>query len=104
MGHPGLLLTFLAIAAAAGDEIPAARQEVLANLLKQDCGSCHGLLFKGGLGPPLLPENLNGKPDALLVDTILNGRPGTAMPPWRKFLSPAEASWILQQLRNDTQR
>lgn len=98
-----LLLASLATAAAAADEIPAARQKVLANLLKQDCGSCHGLLFKGGLGPPLLPDNLNGKPDAALVDTILNGRPGTAMPPWRGLLSPAEATWLLQQLRNSTQ-
>ncbi len=99
----GVLLPALLSAAVAGAaDIPQERQTELANLLKQDCGSCHGLRFKGGLGPALLPENLSGKSDAALVDTILNGRPGTAMPPWRDFLSAAEASWLLQQLRNDT--
>ena len=95
-----LLLASLATAAAAADEIPAARQKVLANLLKQDCGSCHGLQFKGGLGPPLLPDSLQGKPDSLLIETMLNGRPGTAMPPWRALLSPDEAAWLVTQLRN----
>lgn len=95
------LLTLIAVADEAADAIPAQRQQVLKNLLKQDCGSCHGLLFKGGLGPPLLPQNLNGKPDDVLIDTILNGRPGTAMPPWREFLSAAEAAWLLEQLRNN---
>ena len=28
---------------------------------------------KGGLGPALLPNNLEGKPDQLLVATILDG-------------------------------
>jgi cytochrome c55X len=75
------------------------RQQQLNTLLKQDCGSCHGLLFKGGLGPALRPEALQYKPDDALVEVILNGRPGTAMPPWRELLSPAEAAWLVTQLR-----
>ncbi len=75
------------------------RQAQLIHLLRQDCGSCHGMTLKGGLGSPLLPGNLIGKPDELLVDTILNGRPDTAMPPWRGELSPAEAAWLVEQLR-----
>lgn len=81
------------------DDIPAERQAALMNMLRQDCGSCHGMTMKGGLGPPLLPESLAGKPDAVLADTILNGRSGTAMPPWRDFLSLPEAAWLVQQLR-----
>jgi cytochrome c55X len=69
------------------------------NMLRQDCGSCHGMTLKGGLGPPLLPESLAGKSDAFLIDTILNGRPDTAMPPWRGFFSPDEAAWLVKQLR-----
>ena len=30
---------------------------------------------------------------------ILNGRPGTPMPPWKPFLTEAEAGWIVEQLR-----
>lgn len=103
MGYCGFLLALLATAAAEADEISPARQQELVNLLKQDCGSCHGLLLKGGLGPALRPENLKDQPDSLLIDTILNGRPGTAMPPWRELLSHADALWLIQQLRNNRQ-
>lgn len=79
--------------------IEPARQAELRNLLEQDCGSCHGMTMKGGLGPALLPANLNGKPDGLLIAAILEGRPGTAMPPWRSLLTEAEAEWLVEQLR-----
>lgn len=41
------------------------------------------MTLKGGLGPSLLPEQLNNKPDELLFVTISEGRPGTPMPPWK---------------------
>ncbi len=68
-------------------------------MVRQDCGSCHGLTLKGGLGPPLLPETLAERDVTLLESVILNGRPGTAMPPWRPFLSEDEARWIADQLK-----
>ncbi len=74
------------------------RQQRLLHMLHHDCGSCHGLTLKGGLGPALLPETLNGKPPAFLVQTIMDGRPGTAMPPWRPMLTEDEATWLVQQL------
>lgn len=84
----------------------AARQRELVNLVRQDCGSCHGMTFKGGLGPPLTPEALRDKPAESLTLTILNGRPGTPMPPWRQFVTEAEANWIVDRLqdgfRNET--
>lgn len=75
------------------------RQTTLRNLLKNDCGACHGLTLKGGMGPALLPENLDGKPDELLVTTILEGRKGTAMPPWQPFINRDEAVWLVGVLR-----
>ena len=80
-------------------DISTERQTELIYLLKQDCGSCHGMTFKGGLGPALLPETLNGKPRELLVTTILEGRAGTAMPPWKTMLTRDEAEWITVQLQ-----
>ena len=77
----------------------SARQQVLLRLLKNDCGSCHGLTLKGGLGPSLLPKALEGKSDALLLETIQQGRPGTPMPPWREFLSKDETLWLIKKLR-----
>lgn len=76
----------------------AIREAELRHLLQQDCGSCHGSTLKGGLGPPLLPDSLRGKPPVFLVQTILDGRPGTAMPPWRPLLSEADVVWLVDQL------
>lgn len=77
---------------------PAARQKEISHLVRQDCGSCHGMSLAGGLGLPLRPETLRDKPKESLVATILNGRPGTAMPPWNPFLTEAEAEWIVEML------
>lgn len=73
------------------------RQQELFNFVRQDCGSCHGLLFEGGLGPPLTPTALGGKSVESLRDAIWYGR-GTMMPPWSPFLSEAETDWIVQML------
>jgi len=76
-----------------------ARQNELTHLVKQDCGSCHGMTLKGGLGPALLMENLQDKPILFIQNTILYGRSGTAMPPWKTLLTEQEALWIAEQLK-----
>jgi cytochrome c55X len=94
----GLVILMLS-GAGARAQPPAERQQQLLYLLRQDCGSCHGMTLKGGLGPPLMPAALADRGDALLVDTILRGRPGTPMPPWAFEISPAEAGWLVEQLK-----
>jgi cytochrome c55X len=76
------------------------RQRELVRLVRQDCGSCHGLRLTGGLGPALLPGRLVDLPASSLVATILGGRPGTPMPPWRGMLSEKEAEWIVDRLQH----
>lgn len=76
----------------------AARTQVLVHMVRQDCGSCHGLTLKGGLGPALTPLALRDRPAESLVATIVGGRPGTPMPPFRGLLSEVEAQWIVEQL------
>ncbi len=88
----------LSIQIAQAAQLSGVRQYELLHMLKQDCGSCHGLTLKGGLGPALLPANLQGKSIPFLTQTILNGRPGTAMPPWRELLKPDEARWLAEVL------
>lgn len=80
------------------DGVAPAREAELVRLVRQDCGSCHGLTLKGGLGPPLVAGALGGKPAEFLKVTILYGRPGTPMPPWRAFLTEADAEWIAARL------
>jgi cytochrome c55X len=76
-----------------------ARQQALIRLLKQDCGACHGMRLTGGLGPALTPQALRDKPADSLAATIVAGRTGTAMPPWRPFLTAAEAQWLVARLQ-----
>ena len=80
------------------------RQSELTHLVRQDCGSCHGMTLKGGLGPALTRDALRDKPAESLVVTVLYGRPGTAMPPWRTFVTESEAAWIVKQLQEGTLR
>ncbi|MCX7383349.1 MAG: cytochrome c [Alphaproteobacteria bacterium] len=95
-----VILGLMAIAAPTlGEPVPA-RQAALLHLLKQDCGSCHGLTMKGGLGPPLTAWAIAPREDDVLVSTILDGRPGTPMPPWRFEIAPAEADWLVSRLRS----
>ena len=89
---------FWASTASVAAEPDVARQKELVHLLRQDCGSCHGMTLQGGLGPALLPADLRDKPVEGLAATIYYGRPGTAMPPWKQFMSEAEANWIVQKL------
>lgn len=91
----GLLLAAGIAATASGSE---RSPDALRHLIRHDCGSCHGMTLKGGLGPALTPGALAGKPRELLINSIIHGRPGTAMPPWRDLLSEAEAEWIVEQL------
>ncbi len=74
------------------------RARELIHIVRQDCGSCHGLTLKGGLGPALTVEALADKPAEGLVATIVGGRPGTPMPPFSTIVSEAEAEWIVDQL------
>lgn len=80
----------------------AQRQAELTHLVRQDCGSCHGMTLKGGLGSPLLPGALQALPDEALEQTILDGRPGTPMPPWRNLLSEEDVRWIVRYLKDDS--
>lgn len=94
-----VLLGSAAGLAQASDAPPEPRRSELVNMVRQDCGSCHGLTMKGGLGPPLLPSAIAGRDPELMRAIILYGLRGTAMPPWRPFFTDAEAAWIVKTLK-----
>ena len=99
---PLFLISMTTIGLAAGSNLTATRQAELRNLVVQDCGSCHGLTLRGGLGRPLLPDTLATLPDVVVVDIILDGVSGTPMPPWRGLLTETEALWIARTLKQET--
>lgn len=82
--------------------ITEARKSEIINMVLQDCGSCHGMTLKGGLGPALSADAIADKSVDMLVDTIIQGRTGTAMPPWKAFLNKSEAWWIVENLKRGT--
>lgn len=90
-----LALLFVIAAAPVLAEPDAAALE---RLVKQDCGSCHGMTLKGGLGPDIRPETLAHYEASVLKNVILDGVPGTPMPPWRPLLSDEDAQWIANYL------
>ncbi|HEY3432154.1 MAG TPA: cytochrome c [Rhodocyclaceae bacterium] len=98
----GLKLTLVLLTAmsaqARSAEPNADRQQALVHMVRQDCGSCHGLTLKGGLGPALTPTALHQWPAESLAATIIHGRPGTPMPPFKGILDDADAQWIARQL------
>jgi mono/diheme cytochrome c family protein/DNA-binding beta-propeller fold protein YncE len=87
-----VLASGLATAADAPDAVDARA------VFQQRCASCHGADRLGGLGPALLPENLERlrRPEALRV--IREGRTATQMAGYKQQLSDAEiqaiAAWI----------
>ncbi|OZG72972.1 hypothetical protein BTA51_13515 [Hahella sp. CCB-MM4] len=72
----------------------------LTNMVRQDCGSCHGYYLKGGLGPPLRPSEIERLDINAIRAIIKFGKPDTAMPPWKDLLTDAEIAWISQGLLN----
>jgi cytochrome c55X len=97
-------LTALSLAALTASGIVLAdvtpvRQAEIIHLLKHDCGSCHGMRLEGGLGPALVAKRFTEWDTDQLALTILYGRPGTPMPPWRPFLTDDEAYWLATRLK-----
>ena len=93
------VVCLMLLCAAVLADIGNPRRQELVSLLRQDCGACHGMTLKGGLGPPLTSAALSSKSSEYLRAVILDGRAGTPMPPWRPFLSEAEATWLVDALK-----
>ncbi|MBS9403443.1 cytochrome c [Halomonas sp. TRM85114] len=96
-----LALCWLPVAVLADSSLSAERVQELKTLLYQDCGSCHGMTLRGGLGPSLPESRMNAYSREGLAALILHGIPGTAMPGWKRLLTEEEALWLADHLQND---
>lgn len=88
-----------AVAAAENRQLTPEREAELVALLEHECGACHGMRLRGGLGPPLTPDVMASKPRVFLERTISDGRTGTPMPPWASILSRQEIAWMVDRLQ-----
>ncbi len=60
---------------------PSVQGVPVADFFLKTCATCHGNKRQGLVGPALTPERLTNTDD-FYFNTIKNGRPNTAMPPW----------------------
>ncbi len=97
-----LLFLILATTASAG-EVSGQRAAELENLVKQDCGACHGMTRKGGLGPDIRAKTLKGRDADGLAQIIRDGIPDTAMPPWGPLLADEDINWIAEYLLEESE-
>ncbi len=82
------------------EALPAASSEVGRKLFRGRCESCHGQGGAGGIGPRLDGDEwLALATDEFLYRSIVEGRPGTAMPSWR-FLESDDVADLIAFLRS----
>jgi cbb3-type cytochrome c oxidase subunit III len=74
------------------------------DLFKQKCAMCHGADGKGyaALKTPDFtdPKVQASLTDAQIIETIKNGRPGTAMPPFKDSLSDDQIASLVKYIRS----
>jgi cytochrome c55X len=97
IGVAGVAVLAPTVPARASDVSPE-RQGELLDMVGSVCANCHGPTLAGAVGPPLTPNALAGKDPGMLADTIVNGRPGTPMPPFSGLVDDDEARWLVEQL------
>jgi mono/diheme cytochrome c family protein/DNA-binding beta-propeller fold protein YncE len=64
-------------------------------LYAQHCAACHGAERFGGMGPALLPSNLERLRRAAAEKVVADGRPATQMPAYGTRLSAAEVRLVV---------
>ncbi|MEJ2419862.1 MAG: cytochrome c [Exilibacterium sp.] len=84
------LSALIGTAAACGNEPTAASA-----LYQKHCQQCHGSQRLGGMGPALLPENLQRLNRKSAAKVILEGRPATQMPGFSQVLSNADTEQLM---------
>lgn len=68
----------------------------------KNCSGCHGVSGQGSPFAPSLnnPELRSRLDDEGIYETILNGRPGTAMPSWGSRLTADQVTSLVVLIRN----
>jgi mono/diheme cytochrome c family protein len=90
---------------AQGAPVPAMGETVEAQVnhgkatFATNCANCHGAGGKGAIGPPLIDRNLSF---AVLSTTILNGRVGTPMPPFKDQLDSKSLAAVMAYVQSIT--
>ena len=100
----GLLLASCGGPESAPTSTPATAAIDAGALYETNCVACHGANRQGmpNLGPALTSQSLAAQSDTEIKDTILNGRPNTAMTPWKDILNSEEIDALVQFIKNSS--
>jgi hypothetical protein len=77
-----------------GENHPSATEGLYDTL----CASCHGKHRLGGIGPALLPENLERLRPEAAADVIRDGRVATQMPAFGRQLTDAQLAGLVEHI------
>lgn len=69
-------------------------------LYQDACSGCHGPQRQGATGPALIPQRIGGVGDEFIKTILLNGRPGTAMPPWKGVITDSQISDLISYIKS----
>lgn len=69
-------------------------------VFERECQGCHGPKHQGGVGSDIRPAVVKPKNSQMLAEKILNGVPGTAMPPFKQTMSKNEAAKMVDYLQH----
>ncbi len=72
----------------------------LEKVFEKECQGCHGPNHEGGVGSDLRPNIIKDKNAYELASTILNGRPGTAMPQFKDKFTSSDADAMVDYLQH----
>lgn len=70
----------------------------VAKMFEKECQGCHGPNHEGGVGSSLDPKVISKKNAYFLVDTLLGGRAGTAMPAFKDKMNKDDADKMVDYL------
>lgn len=70
----------------------------VAKMFEKECQGCHGPNHEGGVGSSLDPKVISKKNDYMLVDVILNGKAGTAMPSFKGKMNKDDTDKMVDYL------
>ena len=95
-----LVITAAILAAASSSLFADTSNMDVEKMFEKECQGCHGPNHEGGVGSDLRPSQITKKNSYVLAETILNGRAGTAMPPFANKMNKGDADKMVDYLQH----
>ena len=95
-----LVITATILAAASSSLLADTSSMDVEKMFVKECQGCHGPNHEGGVGSDLRPSQITKKNSYVLAEAILNGRAGTAMPPFANKMNKGDADKMVDYLQH----